>query len=73
MRVPERVLELAGDLGHDLGAVFGMVRCLDDGVARVGDSPVVVQDSIEALCGRLRETRREMRAELGASRADFGR
>ncbi|MCT9112506.1 hypothetical protein N4G69_44210 [Streptomyces mirabilis] len=73
MRVPERVLELAGDLSHDLGVVFGMVRRLDDGVARAGDSPVVVQDSLDALWGRLREARRETRAEPGASRADFGR
>ncbi|WP_330307944.1 MULTISPECIES: hypothetical protein [unclassified Streptomyces] len=73
MRVPERVLELAGGLSHDLGAVFGMVRRLDDGVPRAGDSPVVAKENLDALWGRLREIRREMRAELGASRADLGR
>lgn len=73
LRVPERVLELAGDLSHDLGAVYGMVRRLDDGVARAGDAPAVVQESIDALWTRLREMRRTMRADLGASRADVGR
>jgi len=67
------VLELAGGLSHDLGAVFGMVRRLDDGVPRAGDSAVVVQENLDALWGRLRETWRDMRAELGASRADLGR
>ncbi|MEV4362720.1 hypothetical protein [Nonomuraea sp. NPDC049625] len=73
MRVPERVLELAGDLSRDLGAVYGMVRRLDDGVPRAGDSPALMQQSIEALWGGLREMRRTMRADLGVSRADSGR
>ncbi|MGW7363179.1 hypothetical protein ACWGI8_07065 [Streptomyces sp. NPDC054841] len=73
MRVPVRVLELAGDLSHDLGLVYGMVRRLDDGVLRAGDSPDAVQETIDTLWGRLRLMRREMRADLGASRADFGR
>ncbi|MET9037697.1 hypothetical protein [Streptomyces mirabilis] len=73
MRLPERVLELAGDLSHDLGAVYGMVRRLDDGVPRAGDSPAAMQESIDVLWGGLREMRREMRADLGASRVDFGR
>ncbi|AZQ38072.1 hypothetical protein EJ357_35285 [Streptomyces cyaneochromogenes] len=73
MQVPERVLELAGDLSHDLGAVYGMVRRLDDGAPRTGDSPAAVQESIDALWDGLREVRRAMRADLGASRADLGR
>ncbi|MFG2881610.1 hypothetical protein ACGFYV_04680 [Streptomyces sp. NPDC048297] len=73
MRVPERVLELAGGLSRDLGAVYGMVRRLDDGVPRAGDSAAAVQRSIHALWGGLREMRGAMRADLGASRADFGR
>ncbi|MFJ1546095.1 hypothetical protein [Streptomyces sp. NPDC088246] len=73
MRVPERVLGLAGDLSHDLGAVYGMVRRLDDGVLRAGDSPATAQASIDTLWGRLREMRHEMRADLGASRANSGR
>ncbi|MEV5126344.1 hypothetical protein AB0K49_26685 [Streptomyces decoyicus] len=69
MRVPERVLELAGDLSRELGVVYGMVRRLDDRAPRAGDSPAAVQESIDALWGRLREARREMRADLGACRA----
>ncbi|MCT9075987.1 hypothetical protein [Streptomyces fulvoviolaceus] len=73
MRVPERVLELAGGLSHGLGAVYGMVRRLDDGVPRAGDSPAAVQAGIDALWGGLRAMRRALRADLGASRADLGR
>lgn len=73
MRVPESVLGLVGDITRGLGAVYGMVRRLDDGAPRPGDSPAAVQAGIEALWGRLREMRREMRADLGAARADSGR
>ena len=73
LRVPERVLELAGDLSHDLGAVYGMVRRLDDGAVRAGDSSAAVQESIAALWGGLRRMRSAMRVELGTSWADFGR
>ncbi|MFF1283768.1 hypothetical protein [Streptomyces sp. NPDC058299] len=73
MRVPEQVLDLAGGLSHDLGAVYGMVRRPDDGVPRSGDSPAAVQESIEELWGRLRRMRREMCTELGVFRADSGR
>ncbi|MFI7243714.1 hypothetical protein [Streptomyces qinglanensis] len=73
MRVPERVLDIAGDLSRDLGAVYGTVRRLDEGVPRDGDSPSAAQRRIDALWGRLRQARREMRAELGVSRSDCGR
>ncbi|OIJ97072.1 hypothetical protein BIV23_31710 [Streptomyces monashensis] len=73
MRVPERVLGLAGDLNRDLGVVYGMVRRLDDGVPRAGDTRAAVQTGIDAQWGRLRRMRCEMRADLGASRADSGR
>lgn len=73
LRVPERVLDLAGDFSHDLGVVYGMVRRLDDGGLRAGDSQAAVQESIDALWSRLRRIRRAMRVELGASRVDFGR
>lgn len=73
MRVPEHALGIAGEVSHDLGTVYGMVRRLDDGTPRPGDSPVAAQESIDALWERLRELRRQMRADLGASRADFGR
>ncbi|UQI45766.1 hypothetical protein M1P56_16090 [Streptomyces sp. HU2014] len=73
MRMPERVLDHAGTLGRGLGAVYGMVRRLDDGVPRPGDAPAAVQEGIDALWERLRELRREMRADLGATRADSGR
>ncbi|MGW2928325.1 hypothetical protein ACWC8S_25940 [Streptomyces fungicidicus] len=73
LQVPECVLELAGQLSHDLGAVYGMVRRLDDGVSRAEDSPSAVREGIEILWARLRRIRAEMRAELGVSRADCGR
>lgn len=73
MRLPERVLGHAGDVSHDLGAVYGMVRRLDDGARRPGDSPAAVQESVDALWDRLREMRYEMRADLGDSRAQSGR
>ncbi|CAL9292683.1 hypothetical protein [Streptomyces sp. SudanB182_2057] len=73
MRLPERVLDLVADLSHDLGAVYGMVRRLDDGIPRAGDSPEAVRASIDDLWGRLRRTRREIRTELGAYGADSGR
>jgi hypothetical protein len=50
-----------------------MVRRLDDGVPRPGDSPDAVQRGIDALWDRLREMRRAMRADLGAARSDSGR
>ncbi|MER7226937.1 hypothetical protein [Streptomyces rubradiris] len=73
MRLPERVLDLVADLSHDLGAVYGMVRRLDDGTPRAGDSPEAVREGIDELWGRLRRTRRAIRTELGAYGADTGR
>ncbi|MBE9500447.1 MULTISPECIES: hypothetical protein [Streptomyces] len=67
LRVPERVLDVAGDLSRELGAVYGAVRRLDEGAPRDGDSPSAAQRRIDALWGRLRQARREMRAELGVS------
>ena len=72
-RAGERVLELAAGLSHDLGAVYGMVRRLDDGAPHTGDSPAAAWASIDELWGRLRGMRRELRTELGAFRADSGR
>ncbi|MFE3205713.1 hypothetical protein [Embleya sp. NPDC059237] len=70
---PEQVLDIASDLGRDLGTVYGMVRRLDDGVPRPGDSPTAARESIDALWDRLREMRRRIRAEPGMSRANSGR
>ncbi|WP_328928960.1 hypothetical protein OG429_33285 [Streptomyces sp. NBC_00190] len=73
IRLPERVLDHAAAVSHGLGAVYGMVRRLDDGARRPGDSPAAAQAAIVSLWARLREMRREMRADLGASRSDSGR
>lgn len=73
LRVPERVLDLAGPFSHDLGELYGMVRRLDAGVPRAGDSPAAVQEGIDARWAGLRRMRGEMRAQLGVSRADSGR
>ncbi|MFD5452809.1 hypothetical protein ACWDTR_28870 [Streptomyces sp. NPDC003470] len=73
MRLPQRVLGHAAEVSRHLGIVYGMVRRLDDGVPRPGESSAAAQAGIDALWERLREMRREMRADLGASRADPGR
>ncbi|MFJ7196314.1 MULTISPECIES: hypothetical protein [unclassified Streptomyces] len=70
MRLPENVLGLAGEVSHALGAVYGSLRRMDDGVPRPGDSPAAAQRDIDALWGRLREMRRAMRADLGAEGED---
>ncbi|MFD8385597.1 hypothetical protein ACFV2X_44995 [Streptomyces sp. NPDC059679] len=67
MRLPDPVLALAGEVTHALGTVYGRLRRLDDGVPRPGDSLDTAQGEIDALWERLRELRRGMRADLGAS------
>lgn len=67
MRLPDPVLALAGEATHALGALYGRLRRLDDGVPRPGDSLDAAQGEIDALWERLRELRRGMRADLGAS------
>ncbi|QFR98068.1 hypothetical protein GBW32_27990 [Streptomyces tsukubensis] len=69
MRLEQRVLAHATEVSHGLGAVYGMVRRLDDGVPREGDSPLAVQEAIDALWERSRVMRRAMRADLGVFRA----
>ncbi|MFJ9929017.1 hypothetical protein ACIRU5_23660 [Streptomyces misionensis] len=69
MRLPDPVLALAGEVTHALGTLYGRLRRLDDGVSRPGDSPDTAQAEIDALWERLRELRRGMRADLGASEA----
>ncbi|MBB5121293.1 hypothetical protein AF335_18215 [Streptomyces eurocidicus] len=73
IRLPERVLDRASAVSHGLGAVYGMIRRLDDGVPRPEDSPDAAHEDIEALWARLREMRREMRAGPGAARAGSAR
>ncbi|MEU9700506.1 hypothetical protein [Streptomyces sp. NPDC047981] len=73
MRLPDRVLDHAGVVSHGLGAVYGMVRRLDDGLPRPGDSSAAAHRAVEALWTQLREMRREMRADLGVPGAEEGR
>ncbi|MEV6422046.1 hypothetical protein [Streptomyces sp. NPDC051662] len=72
MRMPEPVLGITAEVSHGLGTVYGRLRRLDDGVPRPDDSPAAAQADIDALWERLREMRRTMRADLGASGADSG-
>ncbi|MEV7280549.1 hypothetical protein [Streptomyces sp. NPDC093111] len=72
MRLPERVLDHAAGVSRGLGGVYGMVRRLDGGLPRPGDSPAAAQEAIAALWSRLRDMRREMRADLGVYRANSG-
>ncbi|MEV5873829.1 hypothetical protein AB0L75_06255 [Streptomyces sp. NPDC052101] len=67
LRLPDPVLALAGEVTRALGTLYGRLRRLDDGVPRPGDSPAAAQGEIDALWERLRELRRGMRADLGAS------
>jgi hypothetical protein len=67
MRLPESVLALAGEVAQGLGTLYGTLRRLDDGVPRPGDSLDAAQGEIDPLWERLRELRRGMRADLGAS------
>lgn len=67
MRLPDPVLALAGEVTHALGIVYGRLRRLDDGVPRPGDSLDAAQGEIDALWEGLRELRRGMPADLGAS------
>ncbi|MFJ6466560.1 hypothetical protein ACIQM0_37075 [Streptomyces sp. NPDC091387] len=71
--LPDRVLDHAEAVSHGLGAVYGMVRRLDDGTPETGDSPSAAHEEIRALWDRLREMRRQMRADLAASRSECGR
>ncbi|MFJ2645473.1 hypothetical protein ACIO1C_01840 [Streptomyces sp. NPDC087420] len=70
--VPDALLEAAGEVSHALNGLYGMVRRLDGGVPRPGDSLDSAQAAIDELWTRLRELRARMRAELGDSRSDSG-
>ncbi|MEU1378519.1 hypothetical protein [Streptomyces albidoflavus] len=73
LRVPDPVLDLAGQLSRELGAVYGMVKRLDAGAPREGDSVTGAQERIDVLWHLLREMRRRMRAELGVPATAGGR
>ncbi|MFB7631054.1 hypothetical protein ACFC0M_08900 [Streptomyces sp. NPDC056149] len=69
MRLPDPVLALAGEVTHALGTLYGRLRRLDEGNPRPGDSLDTVRGEVDALWERLRDLRRGMRADLGASGA----
>ncbi|WP_274912098.1 hypothetical protein [Streptomyces sp. WZ-12] len=69
MRLPDPVLALAGEVTHALGTLYGRLRRLDEGSPRPGDSLDTVRGEVDALWERLRDLRRGMRADLGASGA----
>ncbi|ESP96091.1 hypothetical protein EES44_14160 [Streptomyces sp. ADI96-15] len=73
LRVPDPVLDLAGQLSRELGTVYGMVKRLDAAAPREGDSLPGAQERIDALWRLLREMRRRMRAELGVPATAGGR
>ncbi|MFF0199868.1 hypothetical protein [Streptomyces sp. NPDC005017] len=72
LRVPNPILDLAGEVNRALNALYGTVRRLDDGDPREGDSPEAAQRTIDALWGRLRFLRGEMRRDLGVSGGERG-
>ncbi|MFE1828809.1 hypothetical protein [Streptomyces yangpuensis] len=73
LRLPDPVLDHAAAVSHGLGAVYGMIRRLDVGAPRPGESPAAARAAIDSLWARLRDMRREMRADQGASGAECGR
>ncbi|MFF1646792.1 hypothetical protein [Streptomyces sp. NPDC058240] len=71
LRLPERILGIADEVSHGLGALYGRLLRLADGIPRPGDSPAAAKADIDALWDRLRTLRREMREELrGPGRDD---
>ncbi|WP_353940751.1 hypothetical protein ABII15_03400 [Streptomyces sp. HUAS MG91] len=67
MRLPDTVLDLAGEITHALGTVYGRLRRLDDGDPRPGDSLDAARAEIDALWERMRVLRRGMRSDLGVA------
>lgn len=67
MRLPDPVLALAGEVTRALGALYGRLRRMDDGVPRPDDSLEAAQEEIDGLWKRMRALRAGMRADLGAS------
>ncbi|MFF2699503.1 hypothetical protein ACFVUQ_14185 [Streptomyces cyaneofuscatus] len=63
LRTSERITGLAGDLNRELGLVYGMVRRIDDGAPRQGDSVAAARERLDALWRQLRDVRRQMRSE----------
>lgn len=70
LRLSEPVLGVAGDVSHGLGALYGRLRRLADGIPRPDDSPGAAKADIDALWARLRTLRREMREELKEAGSD---
>lgn len=73
MRVPDAILDVASEVNHALNAVYGILKRLDGGTPRPGDSLDAAQAGIDELWERLRVLRRDMRVDLGVSRSDSGR
>ncbi|MFE9012868.1 hypothetical protein [Streptomyces cyaneofuscatus] len=63
LRTSERITGLAGDLSRELGVLYGMVRRIDGGAPREGDSVAAARERLDALWRQLRHVRREMRTE----------
>ncbi|MFI8962617.1 hypothetical protein ACIGO8_10905 [Streptomyces sp. NPDC053493] len=72
MRVPDGILDRAGEVNRALNGLYGMVRRLDEGTPRTGDTPDTAQRRIDELWAELRLLRGEMRDELGVSGSDSG-
>ncbi|MDI3384620.1 hypothetical protein QIS99_00040 [Streptomyces sp. B-S-A8] len=68
--VPDPVLDLAGRVNKSLNATYGMIKRLDNGTPRPGDSLDAVQASADASWDLLRQVRHRMRSDLGVVDAE---
>lgn len=65
--VPDPVLAVAGSVSKGLSTTYGMIKRLDNGTPRAGDSLEAVQVEIDALWTLLRHMRHQMRTNLGVT------
>ncbi|WKX69542.1 hypothetical protein [Streptomyces sp. XD-27] len=69
LRVPDPILDLAQGVNRSLNTTYGMLKRLDNGDLRPGDSLDEVRAAIDRIRGELQLMRRQMRIDLGVSSA----
>jgi hypothetical protein len=69
MVVPDKVLIVASDVNRELNQAYGILRRLHSQALRDADSPEQARAHLDAARGLLHDLRREMRLDLGITRA----